>query len=131
MKDLLPKFIELERTLSEEKGGFSVFALFLREDAVEKWDLVVAAPWIEANRKEALSVITKKIQKSFTEKELFGLSRVVLVELSNPSVEAINQAIAIQHGQAEVRNSNFFGLHIKHAYVITSQRRMVNEPVPA
>lgn len=131
MKDLLAKFIELERTLSEEKGGFSVFALFLREDAVDKWDLVAAAPWIEADRKEALSVITKKIQQSFTEKELFGLSRVVLVEMSNPSVEAINQAIAIQHDQAEVRNSNFFGLHIKHAYVITSQRRMVNEPVPA
>lgn len=131
MNDLLTKLIELERTLSEEKGGFSVFALFLREDAVDKWDLVTAAPWIEADRKEALSVITKKIQEAFTEKELSALSRVVLVELSNPSVEAINQAVAIQHGQAEVRNSTFFGLHIKHAYIITSQRRMVNEPVPA
>lgn len=131
MKDLLPKFIELERTLSEDKGGFSVFALFLREDAVDKWDLVVAAPWIEGDRKEALSLITKTIQQTFKEKELSGLSRVVIVELTNPSVEAINQAVAIQHGQAEVRNSNFFGLHIKHAYIITSQRRMINEPVPA
>lgn len=131
MKELLDRFVGLERTLSEENGAFALFALFLREDAVDRWDLIVSALWIEADRKSALSLVTKIIQETFSPDELSLLSRVVLVELANPAVEAVNQAVAIQHGQAEIRDSNFFGLQIKHAYVITSQRMNVNEEVPA
>jgi hypothetical protein len=47
MKEFIDKYIELERSISYEKGDFSLFALFLREDAADIWDLVVAAPWIE------------------------------------------------------------------------------------
>lgn len=131
MRDLLGKFVELERTLSQERGEFSLVALFLREDASDKWDLIVAAPWIEVDRKEALAYITTQIQQRFNSEELARLSRVVLVDRSNPAVEAMNQAINCQHGQNEVRDSNFFGLQIKHAYIITSQRLNVDAEVPA
>jgi len=131
MRDLLGKFVELERRLSQERGEFSLFALFLREDASDKWDLIVAAPWIDVDRKEALAYITTQIQQLFNAEELPRLSRVVLVDQSNPAVEALNQAINCQHGQNEVRDSNFFGLQIKHAYIITSQRLNVDAEVPA
>lgn len=131
MRDLLEKFVELERRLSQERGEFSLFALFLREDASDKWDLIVAAPWIEADRKEALAYITTQIQQLFDSEELARLSRVVLVDQSNPALEAINQSINCQHGQNEVRDSNFFGLQIKHAYIITSQRLNTGAKVPA
>lgn len=131
MRDLLEKFIELERRLSQERGEFSLFALFLREDASNKWDLIVAAPWIERDRKEALPYITTQIQQLFNSEELSRLSRVVLVDQSNPAIEAMNQAVNCQHGQNEVRDSNFFGLQIKHAYIITSQRLNADAEVPA
>jgi hypothetical protein len=131
MRNLLGKFVELERHLSQERGEFSLFALFLREDALDKWDLIVAAPWLEVDRKEALAYITAQIQELFNSEELASLSRVVFVDQSNPAIEAINQSINCQHGQAEVRNSNFFGLQIKHAYIITSQRLNVKAEVPA
>jgi hypothetical protein len=143
MRELLERFIQLERTLAEEKGEFGLFALFLREDAgagsgtsgysgySAKWDLIVAAPWIAGDRKEALSHITRRIQEAFTPVELSQLSRIVLVDLANPEVDAINRAVRIQHGQAEMRDSNFFGLQIKHAYIITSQRTNINEQIPA
>jgi hypothetical protein len=131
MRDLLGKFVELERRLSQERGEFALFALFLREDASDKWDLIVAAPWIEGDRKEALAYITTQIQQLFNAEELVRLSRVVLVDQSNPAITTINQAINCQHGQNEVRDSNFFGLQIKHAYIITSQRLNVDAEVPA
>ena len=131
MKDLVNKFVELERRLTEEKGDFSLFALFLREDAVDKWDLIVAAPWIEADRKEALAYIAKQIQAAFKPDELTRLSRIVLIDQANPALEAINRAISIEHGSADVQNSNFFGLQIKHGYIITSQRLNVDEGAPA
>ncbi|MGH9874633.1 MAG: hypothetical protein ACRD9S_19420 [Pyrinomonadaceae bacterium] len=143
MKELLEGFIELERSIASEKGEFGLFALFLREDAgagsgtsgysgyFAKWDLIVAAPWIEGERKEALSHITRRIQETFTPEELSQLSRIVLIDLANPEVEAINRAIRVQHGRAEIHDSNFFGLQIKHAYIITSQRTNINEEIPA
>jgi hypothetical protein len=132
MKELLDRFVGIERALSEENGEFALFALLLREDAADKWDLVVAAPWIEADRKAALSLVTGRIQGAFTPKELSLLSRVVLIDLANPAVGAMNQAVRVQHGPAaEILNSNFFGLQIKHAYIITSQRMNVDEQVPA
>ncbi len=131
MKDLLDKFIALERLLSNQKGDCSLFALFLREDAVDKWDLIVAAPWVDADRKEALAYISNQIQQTFTPEELSQLSRIVLVEQSNPTVAALNQAVRVQHGKVEVLNSNFFGLQIKHAYIITSHRVNVDAKIPA
>jgi len=131
MKELLQRFVDLEKALSEERGGVSLFALFLREDAVDKWDLVLAAPWINGDRKGALSYVTKKLQETFTPDEMSLISRIVLIDLENPAVEAVNQAVAIRHGQAEVRDSNFFGLQIKHAYIIHSERRKLNERIVA
>jgi hypothetical protein len=131
MKELLDRFVELERLLSQARGAFSLFALFLREDALDKWDLLVAAPWIDADRKEALSYITNQVQQAFKPHELSRLSRVVLVEQANPAVRALNQAMRVQHGRNEIRDSNLFGLPIKHAYIITSQRQNVDEEVPA
>lgn len=131
MKELVNKFVELERRLSREKGEFTLFALFLREDSLDKWDLIVAAPWIESDRKAALPYITKKIQTTFHTEELGYLSRVVLIDQSNPALEAINRGMNIRHGVANVQNSDFFGLRIKHAYIITSQVPNINAEVPA
>jgi len=33
----------------------------------------------------------------------------------------------VKHGLAEISDSNFFGLAIKHAYLITSQREVHNK----
>src|SRR5215208_1562880 len=131
MNELATKFKELERRLSEEKGDFALFALFLREDATDKWDLLVAAPWIEANRKQALQYIANQIQVTLKPEEITRLSRVVLIDKGNPALDAINRVMSVKHGLADVQDINFFGLQIKRGYIITSQRLDVGEEVPA
>lgn len=130
-KELVEQFAKIEQFFSREKGPFSLFALFLREEAQDKWDLVIAADWAEANRREALSKLASKLQKEFTPDELTQLSRVVIVDQDNPALIAINQTIRIEHGVIEARNVNFFGLQIKLAYIITSQKPTVGVQTPA
>lgn len=122
MKDFVEKLTQLERQISEEKGPFSLFALFLREDAPDLWDLLVAAPWIEANKGQSLRYLIGKLQAVATTKELARLSRVAIIERTQPALAALQSAFNVQHTVAEVQNSNFFGLPIRHAYIITSQR---------
>jgi len=122
MKTLVEKLKGIESEVAADKGPFSLFALFLREDAPDVWDLLVSAPWIEADKGSALKLLATKLNQVATPEELTKLSRIVLIEKSNPALVAFHSAMRIEHGAAEIQSSNFFGLQIKHAYVITSQR---------
>ena len=122
MKDIVEKLAAVEKRVSEEKGPFSLYALFLREDAPDKWDLIVSAPWFHSSDKKTLDYLTGQIQSSLKPHELIMLSRVVVVEPTDRSVSAIQRAVNIEHGDTEVKDSSFFGLPIKHAYIITSQK---------
>lgn len=122
MKQSIDKFISIEKELSEEKGEFNLFALFLREDAANKWDLLVSADWINENKSDSLNLISKKLQSNLEKKDLVQLSRIVLIEEDNPGLTAFHNSVNIEHGSVEIQDSNFFGLEIKHAYVITSKR---------
>lgn len=122
MKELITKFKNIEYALSEEKGNFNLFALFLREGSVNKWDLLVSADWIEGNKSESFQIISQKIQEHLNKKELVNLSRIVLIEDDNPALDALQKAVNVEHGSAEFQESDFFGLHIKHAFVITSRK---------
>ncbi len=125
MKEFAEKLLPVEQQISAEKGQFLLFALFLREDAPNLWDLLVSAPWIEADKGQALRYIVPKLQAVATREELAKLSRVAIIEKGQPALAAIQSAFHVEHGLAEVQSSNFFGLQIKHAYIITSRREGV------
>ncbi len=122
MKDLVNKLVGIEKEISDERGEFALFALFLRRDAPDRWDLVLSAPWFGPDEKDTLDYFARKIKSHLKERELLTLSRIVLVNPSDPAVKAIQTAMEIEHGSAEVINSVFFGLPISHAYVITSKK---------
>lgn len=123
MKEIVEKLKHQENIMAQEKGPFDLFALFQREDASGKWDLVVASEWIEKNKEASFKYVAGAVQKALSKEELLKLSRIVLIDNSNPSLEALQSAMHIEHGDAEIQDSNFFGLQIKHAYLITSQKR--------
>ena len=127
VSDLKEKFGELESQIAADKGGFTLFALFMREDAPDRWDLIVSAPWTGDDKRRAVNYFVAEIKSRLGEPGLTSLSRIVVVDPQDAAVQAINRAIQIEHGTVEVTDSNFFGQPIKHAYIITSKR----PPAPA
>lgn len=128
-KEIVEKFQQQEKIMARVKGPFDLFALFLREDAPSKWDLVVAAEWIEESKESAIKYIADIMQKSLSREELLLLSRIAIIDESNPELEALQSVMNIEHGPTvEIRDSNFFGLQIKHMYLITSKRREHTTP---
>jgi hypothetical protein len=121
-EETLEKVASLERELSGERGDFSLFGLFLREDAQDedKWDLLVSAPWLDTDKKEGLAYLAKEIQKRLEPDELLSISRIVVLERDNPTLKAIHKAKSVKHGKVEVNNCNFFGIQIIRAYINTS-----------
>src|SRR2546427_13287833 len=120
--ELTEKFAELESRIAEEKGPFALFALFMREDAPDRWDLIVSAPWAGEDKRSVVDYFVGQIKSKLGEQGLTSLSRIVVIDPQDAAVQALNRTIQIEHGRVEVRDSTFFGLTVKHAYIITSQR---------
>jgi len=120
--ELATKFTALEADISAERGDFALFALFLREDTSDRWDLIVSAPWASADQKGSLDYLIDKIKADLGAQDLNQLSRIVFVDPKDNAVASMNRAVQVEHGSVEIRDSNFFGLPIKHAFIITSKR---------
>jgi len=123
MRTVAEKLLNLERQVTAEKGPFSLFALFLREDAQDKWDLVVSAGWLEKNKEEGLSYLADSLRSILPSDDLVSLSKIVVVDQDDPALAAVHRALKAEHSVVEVKNCTFFGLEIKHAFIITSQRQ--------
>ena len=121
MNDFFKKFERIESEISSSKGEFVLFAVFLREDAPDKWDMVVSAPWLHKESRQLLEDIVMVVKK-YLSSDIIRLSRVVVLDNNDPALKAIQKAVNVDQGGVEIHNSNFFGLQIKHAYIISSKR---------
>jgi len=119
--ELATNFARLEAQIAAKKGGFTLYALFLRESAPNRWDLMVSAPWLGPDSEAAVRYLVDEIKSSLGDEFLVPLSRIIVLDPNDAAVRSLNQAIKVEHGSVEVRDSSFFGLPIKHAYLITSQ----------
>ena len=126
--ELATNFKQLESQIAVKKGDFTLFALFLREAAPNRWDLMVSAPWLGSNSEAAVRYLVGEIKSTLGDEFLVPLSRIVVLDPNDTAVRSLNQAIKVEHGSVEVRDSNFFGLPIKHAYLITS--KLLSASVP-
>ena len=119
--ELTEKFARLEAEIAQERGDFTFFALFMREDVPDRWDLIVSAPWVGEDKRGAVDYLIGQIKSRLGEERLICLSRIVPVDSEDVAVQDLNRAIQVEHGNVEVNDSNFFGLAIKRAHIITSK----------
>ena len=122
MEQMVEKLASLEREVASEKGEFSLFGLFLREDAQDRWDLLVSAPWLEASKMDGLRYLSGKLQPRLDARERLLLSKVVILEKDNQVLAAVQRTVSTSHTTVEVEDSVFFGMQFRRAYVITSRK---------
>jgi hypothetical protein len=121
MKELIEKLIEVEKRTSQEKGEYDLFALFLREESSNKWDVVVSSKWISQDKPGGLKYLSNKINEVLNKEELISISHIAIIDEAGNKLSKVQQAINVEHGSLEIRESNFFGLQIKRGFLITSR----------
>jgi len=121
----IEKLRRVMEAVSAERGEFVLFGLFLREEA-DKWDLVISAPWLDADKLRGLSEFAKKASAIINIQELLTLSRVVTINQNDPNLEKILQAVQVDNGPVELRDPNLFDLNIKHAYILRAKRLRID-----
>ncbi|HBL27339.1 MAG TPA: hypothetical protein DD490_10945 [Acidobacteria bacterium] len=118
MVDALEK---VERTLSRERGEFTLFALFERQDIPMRWDLVVAAPWIEQDNEQAMHILAAEVKKNLPGNQIQRISRIILLDSGDASVRAIISEHSVEHGRIEIEEVSHYGLPADRGYLITSR----------
>ena len=120
MRDLIEKFQRMEMRISRERGPFTLFALFLPEDAANLWDLVVSAPWADGdNESEARWYLVRELQKELTTQEILRLSRTVFIPSTFEGLEELYEEHPVEHGKVIVRNREFGLQFVEKGYIIT------------
>ncbi|MEK8017040.1 MAG: hypothetical protein VSS75_009245 [Candidatus Parabeggiatoa sp.] len=79
-----------------------------RDGSPGKWDVLVCAQWIDANKQQALKLIIEQLTTQLNKDELMSLSRVVVIKQDNEELNAINQLIPVKKEMAEIHDKNFF-----------------------
>jgi hypothetical protein len=120
-KHIINKLESLEKYIADEKGEFYLFGLFLREEAENRWDLVIAAPWLNSDSMEDLKYIASKLKSYLKNNELLYISRIVILELNDPMVQIITNNFGVARGRSlELNQPQIFKLPFKYAYIIIS-----------
>ena len=126
MKSLLDKLKNVVVSLEKEHGAILVFALFLRVDPLEKWDIVVSASWLNENDISSYKTITSKLQENLSPQELTQLARIVILGISDSVVSFLQNSETVTNGHfGEVSGDLFtekFGFPIKRAYLLRCQK---------
>jgi len=119
----IASLLKVERALARGKGAFALFAAFLREDGLGKWDLVISAPWVERDWEAALRLISTRVQAALKPEQLLSISRIARVEPASPEVAAIHREFPVARLPVETWGRSFFGMAMRHAPVFASARQ--------
>lgn len=122
MSEIIEKFRAIEKLIADEKGGIVLFGLFVREDSIGNWDVVISAPWVvDKNRREALDYVIAVTYSRLTREEILSLSAFFLLEPWQPFVREVTQMVQVEHGLVELRDVVLNGMAMTRAYIMTSR----------
>jgi hypothetical protein len=78
----------VEQAVSQDKGVFTLYSLFEREDLSDRWDLVVSAPWLRPRREDILP-ITLAMSQHLNSDEMVLIARIVPVPVDSDFVRDV------------------------------------------
>ena len=126
MKEAIEKIKEAIASLESEKGSLLICVLFLREDPLEKWDVVVSATWLDPKEMQSYKIVSSKLQEFLNDSELLQFSRIVLLDQNDPIVSYLQCLATIDNGGFKELEkdelSEKFKFTIKRAYLLRSQK---------
>jgi hypothetical protein len=120
MKEFIQKLTRLETAVASEKGPFDLFALFSSEEGEEdRWDLVVSATWIGYESLSAIEYLIRQLRSQVTPDEFLSISKIAPLDIFDPRVSEMQNALATEHKPRELTDYRFNGTRVDKIYVIT------------
>lgn len=126
MKELIERLKLAVKDLEKSKGSLLIFAIFLREDSLEKWDIVVAASWLDHSEMESYKTVSSALHDHLKPSDFLNVARIVILPSKDPVVSFLINLETVENGgykqlSSEALTDNF-GFKIKRAYLLRSKK---------
>lgn len=125
MKETIDRLKNAVVALEKKYSSFVICALFLREEPLEKWDIIISAPWLNPEKMDSYQIISAMLQQYLNESEFVQFSRIVILNQDDPVVSYLLSLETVANGgYKELRSdelSEKFKFTIKRAYLLRSQ----------
>ena len=112
----LEKFGNIEKRLSAARGPFRLFGLFLRVDSPERWDLLVAAPWLNKNPEDGLKQVVKEMKGDLNPEEMSSVSRVVVLKTTDEALNSLPESDSLTN---TIEDCRFGRVFIRKAHILS------------
>jgi hypothetical protein len=119
--------------LAAERGEFTLFALLMRANGLDMWDLVVSAPWLEGGKLKATSEFVRLLTQSIGKKSLPQFARVVVLSGIVVPVKYILEIIPLEDCEILIQSFNLQGMQIEKAIIFRAMKakpRSSRQPTP-
>jgi hypothetical protein len=122
MMDYLPQLEQVASTIEAARGPFTLFGLFMREDAPGRWELVAAAPWLEEGKLASLGKLVEALSNELGQEALLSFSRIVTLKHDDSALRAIMREAKSQGLPLSRQGRHLFGLPIEDAYILRAAK---------
>ncbi|MGD2169501.1 MAG: hypothetical protein PVI40_04600 [Chlamydiota bacterium] len=126
MIEIINKIKSAITSLEKEKQPLLICALFLRQEPLEKWDIIISASWLNPTEMGSYKIISSKLKDYLEDAELMQFSRIVLLDPKDPIVSYLQNLKTIDNGGfhelEEEELSDKFKFIIKKAYLLRSKK---------
>lgn len=122
VNELLKRFPAVVEDIRQERGECTLFGIFHRLGGWNRWDVVVAAPWVKEGRAKAIDYLVPKIRARLRRKDMMLLLAVSPFPDTEPSVRELRQTVEFRGAPVEVRNFTFAGVEIERAYIFALKK---------
>src|SRR5262249_44829690 len=107
--------------IEASKGPLELFGLFLREDSLDLWHVVIAAPRLSAEKLASYEYVASQLRRSLTDEEMAGLSRIVILEHGEAVLKSILAEFGSRTGLTDVNFVSEGGAVIRRVYIIAAR----------
>ena len=115
------KLSGVAKKIEASKGPLELLGLFLREDSLDLWDVVIAAPWLSADKLALFEYVGGQLRRTLTDEEMIGLSRIVILEHGEAVLKSILAEFGNRSGLSDVNFELEGGAVIRRVYIIAAR----------
>ena len=112
--------------LEKEHGPLLICALFLRDDALGRWDVVISASWLNSSKMSSYEILAEGLKKFLSDSDLVHFSHIVILDEDDPTISYLLDLETIKNGGYKELSadtlSERFKFPIKKAYLLRSQK---------
>lgn len=117
----VPALRQAMNEIAERKGPFSLFGLFMPSEMPGRWELVVAAPWLEAGKLKSVGELIELLEDLIGEQDVRNLARVVTLKGNSPEIRQELAALNIEGAEERFYNTTLFGKAVDEAVILKAK----------